>query len=83
MAPPLEDEDCTIRALEWRWDGRVLAAAYSTGDVVLREVETTDILHKTSLECDLSTMTWVKVRPEEGEAEAKGELPETQAKVTG
>ncbi|KAF5305513.1 hypothetical protein FQA39_LY01604 [Lamprigera yunnana] len=56
LAPP--KENVTVSGLAWRPDGRVLAIAYSPGEVHLINVENKNILHTFKIEGNITSISW-------------------------
>ncbi|XP_071949251.1 anaphase-promoting complex subunit 4-like [Antedon mediterranea] len=56
---PAEDTSKRVTALAWRPDGKVLAVSYSSGKVLLCDVENAAILHKMELGVAVDCMEWI------------------------
>ncbi|KAF2897439.1 hypothetical protein ILUMI_08739 [Ignelater luminosus] len=57
LAPP--KEGVSVKGLAWRPDGKVLAVAYSSGEVLLINVENKSTIHKIEVAENISCIFWV------------------------
>ncbi|KAF5302478.1 hypothetical protein FQR65_LT08568 [Abscondita terminalis] len=64
LAPPREN--VLVQGLAWRPDGRVLAIAYSSGEVHLINVENKNVLHKIKIEGNVTCILWTREKTEKG-----------------
>ncbi|KAK4881685.1 hypothetical protein RN001_005004 [Aquatica leii] len=62
LSPPREN--VVVQGLAWRPDGRVLAIAYSSGEVHLINVENKNVLHKIKIEGNVTCILWTREKPE-------------------
>lgn len=58
LPPP--HEGASVRAMAWRPDGKVIAIAYSTREVLLIDVENKETLHTYHLDSGIISLTWVQ-----------------------
>ncbi|XP_075545820.1 anaphase-promoting complex subunit 4 [Dermacentor variabilis] len=57
--PPGDKEhDVAVLSLAWRPDGKILAIGYSTGTIILCNVENSDIVHTLTLSCGVTCLCW-------------------------
>ncbi|RZC38115.1 anaphase-promoting complex subunit 4 [Asbolus verrucosus] len=52
----------TVKGITWRPDGKIIAIAYSSGEVILVKVENKSILHSIETESDISCICWTQDR---------------------
>ncbi|XP_066259283.1 anaphase-promoting complex subunit 4 [Euwallacea similis] len=62
LAPP--KEGIIVNGIVWRPDGKVLAIAYSDGNVCLINVETKSTLTKFEVSGEVSFISWIQEKPE-------------------
>lgn len=55
--PPTET--VRVTALTWRTDGKVLAVSYSSGTVILCNVENSSVLHQLDLSSEVTSLNWI------------------------
>ncbi|KAK3927741.1 Anaphase-promoting complex subunit 4 [Frankliniella fusca] len=68
LSPP--QEGASVRAMAWRPDGKVIAIAYSTREVLLIDVENKETLHTSHMESNIISLTWVQ--EQENKSDKKG-----------
>ncbi|KAE8748988.1 hypothetical protein FOCC_FOCC004155 [Frankliniella occidentalis] len=68
LSPP--QEGASVRAMAWRPDGKVIAIAYSTREVLLIDVENKETLHTSHMQSDIISLTWVQ--EQEAKSDNKG-----------
>ncbi|XP_066998816.2 anaphase-promoting complex subunit 4 [Anabrus simplex] len=56
LAPP--SDGATVKGMAWRPDGKVIAIAYSTNEIVLVDVENKEILHTSEVDGEVTSVTW-------------------------
>ncbi|XP_064601241.1 anaphase-promoting complex subunit 4-like [Liolophura sinensis] len=75
LPPPAEG--VTVSALAWRPDGKVVAVGYTSGKLILCDVENSDVLHSTVIQGQITHMSWISHNlPEDGEAWSSKPYPE-------
>uniref|UniRef100_A0A1B6CIQ6 Anaphase-promoting complex subunit 4 n=1 Tax=Clastoptera arizonana TaxID=38151 RepID=A0A1B6CIQ6_9HEMI len=65
LPPPKEGS--LVKGISWRPDGKVLAIGYSTGEILLVDVENKDILHTSFVEGEISCLVWLQEKMEPSE----------------
>ncbi|XP_034239473.1 anaphase-promoting complex subunit 4 [Thrips palmi] len=60
-------EGASVRAMAWRPDGKVIAIAYSTKELLLIDVENKETLHTTQMDSDIISLTWVQEQDGSGD----------------
>lgn len=56
--PGGKEHDVAVLSLAWRPDGKILAIGYSTGTIILCNVENSDIVHTLTLSCGITCLCW-------------------------
>ncbi|XP_018328115.1 anaphase-promoting complex subunit 4 [Agrilus planipennis] len=51
-----------VKAMAWRPDSKIIAIAYSLGEIFLVDVENKNILHKIEVQGEISCLHWVQTR---------------------
>lgn len=62
LSPP--KDGLQVNGIAWRPDGKVLAVAYSSGDVALIDIEAESTLTKFQVSQDVTFISWVQEKPE-------------------
>ncbi|KAG0696235.1 Anaphase-promoting complex subunit 4 [Chionoecetes opilio] len=62
-------EGVKVTGLAWRPDSKILAVGYSTGDVVLVDIEDSSSVHKLNVSAEVTALSWAAHIPEEPTAE--------------
>jgi len=62
LSPPKEGIE--VSGIAWRPDGKVLAVAYSSGDVALIDIEAESTLTKFQVSKDVTFISWVQEKSE-------------------
>lgn len=55
---PTKGDDCKVKAMSWRPDGKVLAVGYSTGQINLCFIENAEILHTIEVKSEVTFLSW-------------------------
>ncbi|XP_046395508.1 anaphase-promoting complex subunit 4 [Ischnura elegans] len=58
LAPP--SEECTVKGIAWRPDGKVIAIGYSTGEYLLVDVENAEALHSVVVDAEITCLSWTQ-----------------------
>lgn len=58
-------EGVRVTGLAWRPDSKILAVGYSTGEVVLVDIEDSSSVHKLNLSAEVTALSWAAHVPEE------------------
>ncbi|XP_045626150.1 anaphase-promoting complex subunit 4 [Procambarus clarkii] len=58
-------ENVKVTGLAWRPDSKVLAVGYSTGEVILVDIEDSSLVHKLNANAEVTALNWAVHVPEE------------------
>ncbi|XP_076064305.1 anaphase-promoting complex subunit 4 [Oratosquilla oratoria] len=66
ISPP--GEEVKVMGITWRPDSKVLAIAYSSGDIILVDIEDSTPVHKLEMKCNITSLSWSQHVPASQEA---------------